>query len=47
MIAVTILRNKLLSCINFIKRNFQIIAVIISMILAAFLFIAKGKIDKL
>ena len=47
MIAVTILRNKLLSCINFIKRNFQIIAVVISMILAAFLFIAKGKIDKL
>lgn len=47
MIAVTLIINKLLSCINFIKRNFQIIAVIISMILAAFLFIAKGKIDKL
>ena len=39
MIAVTILRNKLLSCIGFIKRNFQIIAVVISMIFAAFLFI--------
>lgn len=47
MIAVTLIINKLLSCINFIKRNFQIIAVIISMILAAFLFIANGKIDKL
>lgn len=47
MIAVTLIKSKLLSCIGFIKRNFQTIAVVIAMILAAFLFIAKGKIDKL
>lgn len=47
MIAVTLIKNKLLSCIGFIRRNFQTIAVVIAMILAAFLFIAKGKIDKL
>ena len=47
MITVTLIKSKLLSCIGFIKRNFQTIAVVIAMILAAFLFIAKGKIDKL
>lgn len=47
MIAITLIKNKLHSFINFIKRNFQTIAVIISMILAAFLFNAYNKIDQL
>lgn len=36
-------KNKLLNCINFIKNNFQTIAVIIIMILTAFLFIQNDK----
>lgn len=36
-------KNKLFNCINFIKNNFQTIAVIIIMILAAFLFIQNDK----
>lgn len=36
-------KNKLFNCINFIKNNFQIIAVIIIMILTAFLFIQNDK----
>lgn len=48
MIAVMMLiKNKLLNLIDFIKRNFQIIAVVIAMILAAFLFITTSKLDKL
>lgn len=36
-------KNKLFNCINFIKNNFQTIAVIIIMILTAFLFIQNDK----
>ena len=36
-------KSKLLNCINLIKTNFQTIAVTISMILAAFLFIQNNK----
>ena len=36
-------KNKLLNCINFIKINFQTIAVIIIMILTAFLFMQNDK----
>ena len=42
-ILITVIKNKLLSCINFVKTNFHIIAVTIIMILAAFLFIQHGK----
>ena len=38
-------KSKLLNCINLIKTNFQIIAVTISMILAAFLFIEHNKLE--
>lgn len=44
-VIITVIKNKLLTCINFIKTNFNVIAVIIIMILAAFLYIAKGKLD--
>lgn len=39
-------KNKLLNCINLIKTNFQTIAVTISMILAAFLFIQTNKLEQ-
>ena len=39
-------KSKLLNCINLIKTNFQIIAVTISMILAAFLFIQTSKLEQ-
>lgn len=38
-------KSKLLNCINLIKTNFQTIAVTISMILAAFLFIQTNKLE--
>lgn len=44
-VIINLIKNKLLTCINFIKTNFNVIAVIIIMILAAFLYIAKGKLD--
>ena len=47
MIAVTLIKNKLLSIINLIKGNFQTVAVVISMVFAAFLFIQTKKIEKL
>lgn len=39
-------KSKLLNCINLIKTNFQTIAVTISMILAAFLFIQTNKLEQ-
>ena len=39
-------KSKLLNCINLIKTNFQTIAVTISMILAAFLFIQTSKLEQ-
>ena len=39
-------KSKLLNCINLIKTNFQTIAVTISMILAAFLFIQTSKLKQ-
>lgn len=42
-ILITVIKNKLLNCINFIKTNFHIIAVTIIMMLTAFLFIQHGK----
>lgn len=38
-VIITVIKNKLLNFISIIKQNFQLIAVTISMILAAFLFI--------
>ena len=42
-ILITVIKSKLLNCINFIKTNFHIIAVTIIMILTAFLFIQDSK----
>ena len=42
-ILITVIKNKLFNCINFIKTNFHIIAVTIIMILTAFLFIQDSK----
>lgn len=39
-------KSKLVNCINLIKTNFQTIAVTISMILAAFLFIQTSKLEQ-
>lgn len=46
-VLITIIKNKLLAIINTIKSNFNIIAVTISMILAAFLFIQHKKVESL
>ena len=42
-VIITVIKNKLLNFISIIKQNFQIIAVTIAMILAAFLFIQHNK----
>ena len=42
-VILTIIKNKLLSCINVIKTNFNVIAVVIIMMLTAFLFIQENK----
>lgn len=44
-ILITVIKSKLLNCINFIKTNFHIIAVTIIMIFTAFLFILHGKLE--
>ena len=44
-ILITVIKSKLLNCINFIKTNFHIIAVTIIMMLTAFLFILHGKLE--
>ena len=44
-VTITIIKNKLLNCINLIKTNFNVIAVVIIMMLTAFLFIQHDKLD--
>ena len=44
-VILTIIKNKLLSCINVIKTNFNVIAVVIIMMLTAFLFIYRNKLE--
>ena len=44
-VIITIIKNKLLNCINLIKTNFNVIAVVIIMMLTAFLFIQHNKLD--
>ena len=39
----TVIKNKLLNCINIVKSNFNVIAVVIIMMLTAFLFIQNNK----
>lgn len=45
-VLITVIKNKLLNFINILKTNFQAIAVIIIMILAAFLFIQNEKLKQ-
>ena len=44
-VIITVIKNKLLNFISIIKQNFQIIAVTIAMILAAFLFIKNKELE--
>ena len=44
-VIITVIKNKLLNCINIIKSNFNVIAVVIIMMLTAFLFIYKNKLE--
>lgn len=44
-VIITILKSKLLKCINLVKSNFNVIAVVIIMMLTAFLFIYSGKLE--
>ena len=42
-VILTVIKNKLLNCINIVKSNFNVIAVVIIMMLTAFLFIQNNK----
>lgn len=44
-VIITVIKNKLLNCINIIKSNFNVIAVVIIMMLTAFLFIYRNKLE--
>ena len=44
-VIITVIKNKLLNCINIIKSNFNVIAVVIIMMLTAFLFIYHNKLE--
>ena len=44
-VIITVIKNKLLNFISIIKQNFQIIAVTIAMVLAAFLFIKNKELE--
>ena len=44
-VILTVIKNKLLNCINIIKSNFNVIAVVIIMMLTAFLFIYRNKLE--
>ena len=44
-VIITAIKNKLLNCINIIKSNFNVIAVVIIMMLTAFLFIYRNKLE--
>ena len=42
-VILTVIKSKLLNCINIVKSNFNVIAVVIIMMLTAFLFIQNNK----
>ena len=44
-VIITVIKNKLLNCINIVKSNFNVIAVVIIMMLTAFLFIYHNKLE--
>lgn len=44
-VIIAVIKNKLLNCINIIKSNFNVIAVVIIMMLTAFLFIYHNKLE--
>ena len=44
-VIIAVIKNKLLNCINIIKSNFNVIAVVIIMMLTAFLFIYRNKLE--
>ena len=45
-VILTVIKNKLLNCINIIKSNFNVIAVVIIMMLTAFLFIQHKELEQ-